>query len=130
VCGQPTLYGKPAEFFWKSPDAKGGYNIPMFLDCWFWCGWPDDTDTPPHYDGERLNGDEDSMQRFCINRHDGFINAAFVDYTVRRVGLKELFTLKWSRRYNTAGPWTTAGGVTPADWRNHGTGWLAKFKDY
>jgi hypothetical protein len=84
----------------------------------------------PHYDGERLNGDDDSMQRFCINRHDGFINGAFVDYTVRRVGLKELFTLKWSRRYNTAGPWTTAGGVTPADWRNHGTGWLAKFKDY
>ena len=130
VCGQPILYGKPAEFFWKSPDAKGGSNIPMFLDCWFWCGWPDDTDTPPHYDGERLNGDEDSMQRFCINRHDGFINAAFVDYTVRRVGLKELFTLKWSRRYNTAGAWTTAGGITPADWRNHGTGWLAKFKDY
>ena len=130
VCGQSILYGKPAEFFWKTINVKGGSNIPMFLDCWFWCGWPDDTDTPPHYDGERLNGDADSMQRFCINRHDGFINAAFVDYTVRRVGLKELFTLKWSRRYNTAGPWTTAGGVTPADWRNHGTGWLAKFKDY
>jgi len=130
VCGQSTLYGKPAEFFLKTINVKGGSNIPMFLDCWFFCGWPDDTDTPPSYDGEKWSGDEDSMQRFCINRHDGFINAAFVDYTVRRVGLKELFTLKWSRRYNTANAWTTAGGVTPADWRNHGTGWLAKFKDY
>ena len=84
VCGQSTLYGKPAEFFWKTIYVKGGSNIPMFLDCWFFCGWPDDTDTPPSYDGEKWSGDEDSMQRFCINRHDGNINAAFLDYTVRK----------------------------------------------
>jgi prepilin-type N-terminal cleavage/methylation domain-containing protein len=125
-----TVYGKPPERFWGTANVKGVGNIPMFLDCWAWCGWIDDTDTPPEYDGQIRTGDVDSINRFCLNRHEGSINAAFLDYTVRKVGLKELFTFKWSRIYNTANAWTTAGGVTPADWKNHGTGWLAKFKDY
>jgi len=82
------------------------------------------------YDGWQNRSDTDAINRFCLNRHDGFINAAFVDYTVRRVGLKELFTLKWSRAYNTANAWTTAGGILPSDWKNHGNGWLSRFKDY
>jgi len=124
------VYGTPTEGFWRTPNVKGVGNIPMFLDCYFWCGWPEHTNTPPEYDGWQNRGDEDAINRFCLNRHDGFINAAFMDYSTRRVGLKELFTLKWSRVYNTANAWTTAGGVTPADWKNHGNGWLAKFKDY
>ena len=43
-----TLYGKPAQFFWKTPNVKGAAQVPLFLDCWFWCGWPDNTDTPPN----------------------------------------------------------------------------------
>jgi len=62
----------------------------------------------------------------CINRHDGGINAAFLDGSVRKVGLKELWTLKWKRQFNTAGPWTKAGGVQPEDWPQ----WMRGFKDY
>jgi prepilin-type N-terminal cleavage/methylation domain-containing protein len=39
------LYGKPAQFFWKTANVKGAPQIPLFLDAWFWCGWPDDTDS-------------------------------------------------------------------------------------
>jgi prepilin-type N-terminal cleavage/methylation domain-containing protein len=124
------VYGKPPERFWRTPNVKGANNIPMFMDCYFWCGWPDDTNTPPEYDGWQQRSDADAINRFCLNRHDGAINAAFVDYSVRKVGLKEMFTLKWSRVYNTANAWTTAGGITPADWKNHGNGWMARFKDY
>jgi prepilin-type N-terminal cleavage/methylation domain-containing protein len=124
------VYGKPPERFWRTANVKGANNIPMFMDCYFWCGWPDDTNTPPEYDGWQNRSDADAINRFCINRHDGFIGTAFVDYSVRRVGLKELFTLKWSRVYNTANAWTTAGGITPADWKHHGNGWMARFKDY
>ena len=56
----------------------------------------------------------------------GGINAAFLDWSVRKVGLKELWTLKWSRTFDTAGPWTKAGGVEPEDWPQ----WMRKFKDY
>jgi hypothetical protein len=50
----------------------------------------------------------------------------FMDWSVRKVGLKELWTLKWHRSYDTAGPWTKAGGVKPEDWPQ----WMRIFKDY
>ncbi len=34
-----------------------------------------------------------------------------MDWSVRKVGLKELYTLKWHKSFNTRGPWTQAGGV-------------------
>jgi hypothetical protein len=50
----------------------------------------------------------------------------FLDWSVRKVGLKELWTLRWSPGFNTAGPWTKAGGVRPDDWPE----WIRGFKDY
>jgi prepilin-type N-terminal cleavage/methylation domain-containing protein len=104
VCGQSTLYGKPAEFFWKTINVKGGSNIPMFLDCWFWCGWPDDTDTVPRYDGDRWDGDADSMQRFCIDRHQQAINGIFLDFSVSKIWLKQLWRLRWNKRFDINAP--------------------------
>jgi len=63
---------------------------------------------------------------FCINRHNGHVNGLFLDWSVRKVGLKELWTLKWHREFDTAGPWTKAGGVQPEDWPL----WMRNFKDY
>ncbi len=126
VPGESALYGKPAERFWRTPNVRGAADIPMFLDCYFWCGWPDDDDTPPQYDGWQNRSDADAMNRFCLNRHEGYTNAIFLDYSVQRVGLKELFTLNWHRGFNRAGAWTKAGGVRPEDWPK----WMSSFKDY
>ncbi|MHC4557221.1 MAG: type II secretion system protein [Planctomycetota bacterium] len=126
----PDVYGKPAERFWRNNNVKGGSNIPMFMDCYFWCGWPDDDDTPPEYDDYQYRGDDNAMNRFCINRHDGNINTIFMDYHIQKVGLKQLWALKWSRVFNVVNPWTVAGGVTPDDWRNYGNGWMAQFRDF
>lgn len=62
-----AVYGKPAHRFWRTINVKGGNRIPMFLDCYFWCGWPDDDDTPPEYDGHQKRPDADAMNRFCLN---------------------------------------------------------------
>jgi len=62
----------------------------------------------------------------CINRHDGGVNYLFLDWSVRKVGLKELWTLKWDPLFDTCGPWTRAGGVRPEDWPQ----WLRRFKAY
>lgn len=103
VCGGETLYGKPRDAFWKSPNVRGAARVPLFLDCWFWCGWPDDTDSAPVADDRsaRLTGDVDSMNRFCMNRHSYAINGVFLDYSVRKIGLKELWRQKWSKRFDT-----------------------------
>jgi hypothetical protein len=50
----------------------------------------------------------------------------FLDGSVRKVGLKELWTLKWFPQYDTANRWTKAGGVRPEDWPQ----WMRGFKDY
>ena len=63
---------------------------------------------------------------FCINRHEAHVNGLFLDWSARRIGLKELWTLKWYAEFNTAGPWTKAGGVKPEDWPQ----WMRRFKDY
>jgi len=61
-----------------------------------------------------------------MNRHEGHINGLFLDWSVRKIGLKELWTLKWHKDWDTAGPWTKRGGVKPEDWPE----WMRQFKDY
>ncbi len=98
---------------------RGRANIPTLFDSAFpWDSITSESSRPP-------------MREFvghsvCINRHNGHINVLFLDWSVRKVGLKELWTLKWRSDWDTAGPWTKAGGVQPEDWPE----WLRKFKDY
>jgi len=67
------------------------------------------------------------MGFYCVNRHGGgSINGLFMDGSVRRVDLKELWTLKWHRKFDTAGPWTKRGGVRREDWPE----WMRNFKEY
>jgi prepilin-type N-terminal cleavage/methylation domain-containing protein len=115
------LYDKPAKFFWKTPNVKSAAQIPLFLDCWFWCGWPENTNTPPKEDsrGARYPGDDDAMNRFCINRHQQAVNAVYLDYHVDKVWLKDLWRQKWSKRFDTGGPLP--------DWRSAAP-WMASFK--
>jgi prepilin-type processing-associated H-X9-DG protein len=100
--------------------AKGRANIPVILDCVRWTGEHDNVKPPPPW--ERAG----EHHGFCINRHNGYVNGLFLDWSVRRVGLKELWTLKWDEQADTAGPLTKAGGVQPEDWPE----WMRRFKDY
>jgi prepilin-type N-terminal cleavage/methylation domain-containing protein len=124
------LMDKPLQRFWKTPNVKGAAGIPMFMDCYFWCGWPDDDDIPPYYEDWQDLKDSNAMNRFCINRHDGYINGIFLDFSARKIGLKELWTINWHRGFNKVNEWTKAGGATPAKWAGWGDGWMAEFTDY
>ena len=66
------------------------------------------------------------MRHFCINRHDRFVNHLFMDSSARKVELKELWKLKWHRKFDTNGPWTNAGGATYDKWPD----WMRKFSSY
>ncbi|HUV65873.1 MAG TPA: hypothetical protein VMW24_18395 [Sedimentisphaerales bacterium] len=61
-----------------------------------------------------------------MDRHSGYVNYLFADFSVRKVGLKELWSFKWNRTFNTSNVWTWAGGVQPEDW----PAWMRGFKDY
>ncbi|MHC4805746.1 MAG: hypothetical protein ACYTBX_05710, partial [Planctomycetota bacterium] len=103
---------------------------PVMADgVWRADGQPYPQDDPPSYEGEPRTGvgtAGNEMRIFCVNRHEGGINVLFMDWTTRKVGLKELWTLKWHRNFNISGPWTRAGLVQPSDWPQ----WMRNFKDY
>ncbi len=108
---------------WISWHAKCAGRVPVFFDCAMCGACPPHTDEPPEYEGAWTPY---TMWTVCINRHRGGINMAFMDGSVRKVGLKELWTLMWSRHFLTTGPWTKTGGVKPEDWPQ----WMRKFRDY
>jgi len=114
------------ENFWQNIRGINGKDkIPVLLDSTWYNAWPTYIDSPPEYEGQMWIGNNE-MQNFCINRHNGGINGLFMDWSVRKIGVKELWTLQWHRRYNTWGPWTRAGGVRPNDWPD----WMRNFKEY
>lgn len=103
---------------------KRPFRVPAVLDAMAPAVFYSSDGEPPPYHGVI---DRRTKNYVCINRHEtGTTNALFLDFSVRKVGLKELWTLKWDRLFDTAGPWTKAGGVTPADWPE----WMRNFKDY
>jgi prepilin-type N-terminal cleavage/methylation domain-containing protein len=108
--------------YWRRTGIRGANNIPVFVDCMYVAISPEPTNEPPAYDGARLN----EMQFSCINRHVGHINSLFLDWSARKIGLKELWILRWHRQFDTAGPWTVAGSVQTDDWLE----WMRGFKDY
>jgi hypothetical protein len=109
-------------------NVKGANNIPVFADTMWRGGGPythGEGGDPPAYNGQWVNAKAE-MKHFCIDRHNGANNHLFLDWTVRSVDLKELWTLKWHKQFDTRGPWTRGGGVQPADWPE----WMRGFKEY
>jgi prepilin-type N-terminal cleavage/methylation domain-containing protein len=123
-----NIQQRPAAWHWGTiNDARSVNNIPVFLDSMWRGGGPfyrggninSNRISPPDYNGQwqphRWNGE---MRHFCIDRHKQCINSVFMDWSVRKVGLKELWKLKWHREFDTSG-WP---GVWPE--------WMRNFKDY
>jgi len=110
---------------WLRPNTfsvKGKASIPVLPDCASPDDRPDARDRPPM----REDFGAVRMGAFCINRHEAHTNGLFLDWSVRRVGLKELWTLKWYMDFDTVGRWTKAGGVKVENWPE----WMREFKGY
>lgn len=115
---------------WMSIGVKNAAAVPVFFDSmWDVVSLYDDKSVPPACDAvpTRILTDRNlACDSVCMNRHDGGINSLLMDWSVRKVGVKELWTLKWHPEYNAAGPWTRRGGAQPEDWPQ----WMRGFKDY
>lgn len=107
----------PSDGYWKSFDVSGASNIPVLLDCAWPSSMPLHEDQPPEYEGQISSFEEmQCMRFFCIDRHRGGVNGLFMDFSVRRIGLKELWDLHWHRNWNP-------NHDPPPEWPE----WMAKF---
>lgn len=126
--GLNAMWGRsPAKDHWRTPNVPDAWQVPLFTDGWWVDYWPRDTDQPPAIPGgppDSPNNNE--MIRCCVDRHNGALGVLFCDWSVRPVGLKELWTLKWHKNFNTRGVWTKAGGADASMWPQ----WMRHYKEY
>lgn len=91
--------------YWRRLGAvTRGVEIPVFADC-IWDGTaPQHNDTPPPRKGVQVMGDRGEMSNFCLPRHPGRrpVNMTFADSSVRGVGIKEQWRLKWHQTFDTS----------------------------
>jgi len=111
---------------WRKSTVSGASDIPILLDSWWVDGWPEETNNPPLERDDIVWLPYQGMNRFCVDRHNGHINTVFLDYSIRKVGLKELWTLNWHKNYDRHGIYTNAGGATPGYWPL----WMRGMKSY
>ena len=109
---------------WKGLDVRRSNEVPVMGDCRNFAAFPEEDDEPPPSD----DASGSYMARFCIDRHKAKINMVFADLSVRPIGLKELWTLRWHRSFNIANSYTMAGnsGKPYTGWPD----WMTRFKDY
>ncbi|MHC4336396.1 MAG: type II secretion system protein [Planctomycetota bacterium] len=112
---------------WVTAYVKQAAYVPVLLDSARVGQTPNVEDNPPTYDGEIYfsdPGDEHEIRGFCQNRHNERVNCLFLDFSVRPVGLKELWELWWHQRW----PEDRLAAGEP-DW-TYGTGWMLHMKRY
>jgi len=114
----PDRATRPTMNNWRTPNVRGASEVPLLLGEQYYAGYPLLSDVPPEYDGQMYTSTSDYMIAYCINRHDGYVNGVFLDWSARKIGLKELWRLKWHRYFETQAPQPT--------W----PGWMKNFKDY
>jgi len=108
---------------WKTANVAGADNIPLLLDSAVSGGSPNSWDAPPAFpDDIQVGWMTSHMKYFCIDRHGGgTINSLFLDFSVRKVGLKDLWKLKWHRNFDVDAP--------SPDWATEAP-WMKDFQDY
>jgi len=80
-------------------------QVPLFFDARWKGASPthDDGSTPPNARTGNTN-DAGHWRRVYLDRHDLATNYLFMDVSVRKVGLKGAWYLKWHQEYNTNMP--------------------------
>lgn len=89
---------------WRGHNVNNSAIIPLFMDARWMEAWAVHWEVPPQYPWEvYLHGNDNSMWRVLILRHNTHINCLFLDYSVDKVEFKKLWKLKWHRLFDLDG---------------------------
>jgi prepilin-type N-terminal cleavage/methylation domain-containing protein len=117
-------WGFSSDNAWVTLSARGGNNVPLFLDCVYVDGFPENGDSPlgQNPGDERWNTSwgmwyTQALRLYCIDRHKGGINGVFLDLSAAKIPLKQLWQLKWHKKFNISG------------WQQAWPDWMQNYKD-
>ena len=123
VCNPTAMTGRDPALFWRTPNVSPADQIPLLFDCAWIDVVPLVTNSPPAFDGD-LSG-FNGLKCCCIDRHNGAINVLFMDFSVRKVSLKQLWNFNWHREWSED---LTQVGL-PTEW-NDSNHWMYNMKDF
>lgn len=103
--------------FWRKMTAPGLlHRVPLMGACMWDGSRPMELDNPPQQRGIQVQGS--SMTTFCLDRHNGGPNMLLMDTSARKVGMKELWKLKWHKNWDME--------IRVPSWPD----WMSNYKDY
>jgi len=108
--------------FWRTPNVRGAAYAPIMVCAQWKDGDPLHVDDPPQHENDLWTPNAHEIRRACIKRHGDYVNAVFLDFSVRKVGLKELWTLRWHKQW-------PAVDTRDIDWATLAP-WMAHMRDY
>jgi prepilin-type N-terminal cleavage/methylation domain-containing protein len=122
-----ALQGRPRSLHFNNAYGKSMANVPLFLDAMWrgggpWYGVESGLSSNPTFAGiapPNTNGHwagyGHEMKHFAMDRHSRGVNAVMMDSSVRHVGIKALWSVKWHKKYDEKRGYT---GEWP-DWMSH-----------
>ena len=130
-------FGDPAgKRWWKTPNVRAANNIPLVLDgIWSGTYCRSGTNQPMGFPNcSVVQASHNYIGQHCRQRHGVHVNSVFVDFSVRKVGLKELWTFEWYPGDDTANPYTIVGhGGNKQECADHwdtNAEWMKNMKEY
>ncbi|MHC4265182.1 MAG: hypothetical protein ACYSUK_04525 [Planctomycetota bacterium] len=87
-------------YWYRNIRVRGTSQIGLFGDCNYTGAFPNVYDSPASPASERIHGpvDGENINRWNLDRHKLSVNFLFLDWGVRKVGLKQLWQIKWSKQ--------------------------------
>ncbi|MHC4155265.1 MAG: type II secretion system protein [Planctomycetota bacterium] len=94
--------GTGGQYYWRTPHVRGAGEAPMLIDAQTGNMEPYSFDEPSEIENTLWTpGPENEMRRACIRRHSPYhVNALFLDWSVKRLTLKQLWRTKWHREWD------------------------------
>jgi prepilin-type processing-associated H-X9-DG protein len=94
--------GTGGQYYWRTPQVKGAAEAPMLVDAQAGNMEPYPFDEPSEEENQLwTRGPRHEMRRACIKRHSPHhVNVLFLDWSVRRVTIKQLWRLRWHQQWD------------------------------
>jgi prepilin-type N-terminal cleavage/methylation domain-containing protein len=89
--------------YWKTPNIRGAHYVPLMCDGFSPELQPYPEDEPPEFETiEDYAGRSNEIRRVVVKRHARYyINLVFLDFSVGRLTIKEIWKARWSTAWLT-----------------------------